>query len=219
MTLRGAPAGERAERADSRRKRLRLIAAARSAIAEHGLDVSATDIAGQAEVGVGTLYRRFGSKEGLIEAVLVDIIAAIAQTAREALTCEDPAAGLETVLTVLVREQAQNRGLSDFVAGEAASHSADFRRHTETLRQAIEELTRRAQAAGAIRTDVTWRDIAALAQSAAPSSACLGVSNGGEQWRRNLTVLLDGLRPPGVRAMPGTPPHDVESSRTDQQAP
>ncbi len=208
MTSPAAPSSG-SERADSRRKRLRLIAAARSAIAAHGLDVSATDIASQAEVGVGTLYRRFGSKEGLIEAVLVEVIAAVAQTAREALSYDDAAAGLETLLTVLVKEQAENRGLSDFVAGEAVSHSAEFQRHTKTLRQAVEELTHRAQAAGAIRTDVTWRDVAALAQSTATSSTCLGVSNAGEQWRRNLTVLLDGLQPPGTRTMPGNPPHDV----------
>lgn len=209
MPTQGPPAVEAKERADSRRKRLRLLAAARSAIAAHGIDVSATDIATEAEVGVGTLYRRFGSKDGLIEAVLVDIIAAIAQSAQESLSCENPVIGLETLLTVLVKEQAENRGLSDFVAGESASHSAEFRRHTETLRQAVEELTRRAQAAGAIRTDVTWRDVAALAQSAATSSTCLGVSNGGGQWRRNLTVLLDGLQPRGTRTLPGTPPHDL----------
>lgn len=209
MTTPGPPAGAATERADSRRKRLRLIAAARSAIAVQGLDVSANDIATRAEVGVGTLYRRFGSKDGLIEAVLVDVIAAVAQAARDALDDDDPVAGLETVLTVLVREQAENRGLSDFVAGDARNHSAEFQQHTESLRQAVAELTRRAQSAGAIRTDVTWRDVAALAQSAATSSTCLGVATGGGQWRRNLTVLLDGLQPPGTRKLPGTPPRDL----------
>jgi AcrR family transcriptional regulator len=209
MPMHSPSVGEATERADSRRKRLRLIAAARSAIATQGLDVSATDIANQADVGVGTLYRRFGSKDGLIEAVLVDIIAAIAQSAQDALEVEDPAEGLEALLTVLVKEQAENRGLSDFVAGETAGRSADFKRHTETLRRAVEELTLRAQAAGAVRADVTWRDVAALAQSAAMSSTCLGVSTEGEQWRRNLTVLLDGLQPPGTRRMPGTPPRDL----------
>ena len=53
----------KAERADSRRKRLRLIEAARIAVAEKGVHISAADIAARAEVGVGTLYRRFGSKD------------------------------------------------------------------------------------------------------------------------------------------------------------
>src|SRR5690349_14805930 len=119
MPMRSSSASEVTERADSRRKRLRLLAAARDAIAIDGLDVSATDIANQAEVGVGTLYRRFGSKDGLIEAVLVDLIAVIAQSAHDALASEDPVAGLEMLLTVLVKEQAENRGLSDFVASEA----------------------------------------------------------------------------------------------------
>jgi AcrR family transcriptional regulator len=209
MTMASSPTGAPKERADSRRKRLRLMAAARSAIAEHGIDVSASDIADQAEVGVGTLYRRFGSKEGLIEAVLLDTIAAIAESAQDALTCEDPMIGLETLLTVLVGAQAQNRGMSDFVASQAAGRSADFQRHTETLRRAVEELTRRAQSVGAIRPDITWRDVAALAQSTPTGSTCLGVSTDGDQWRRNLTVVLDGLRAPGFRAMPGTPPQDI----------
>ena len=62
------------ERIDSQRNRRRLIEAATDAIAEKGLEVSALDIATHAGLGVGTLYRRFGTKEALIEGVLVSVV-------------------------------------------------------------------------------------------------------------------------------------------------
>lgn len=52
------------------RLRLRLMEAARLVVAEKGLDAGAAEIAARAEVGVGTLYRRFGTKEALV----IDIV-------------------------------------------------------------------------------------------------------------------------------------------------
>jgi AcrR family transcriptional regulator len=65
------------ERADSRRKRLRLIEAGRLVVAEKGLDAGAAEIAARAEVGVGTLYRRFGTREAPVKDILTDGIAEI----------------------------------------------------------------------------------------------------------------------------------------------
>ena len=70
-TAREATGTAPTERIDSQRNRRRLIEAATDAIAEKGLEVSALDIATHAGLGVGTLYRRFGTKEALIEGVLV----------------------------------------------------------------------------------------------------------------------------------------------------
>ncbi|MDT0346388.1 TetR/AcrR family transcriptional regulator [Streptomyces litchfieldiae] len=206
-----APAPEGRERADSRRKRLRLVDAARTAVAQHGLDVAAADIAARAEVGIGTLYRRFGSKEALIEVVLLEATELMADAARRALDDGDPESALASFVTELARTQVANRGLAEFtrrVARPDAELSEPLRERTTLLRDALAELTVRAQAAGAVRADVSWRDIAVLAQAAAGTTNCLGVEAGGEQWRRTLGVLMDGLRPVAARPLPGIPPDD-----------
>jgi AcrR family transcriptional regulator len=197
------------ERADSRRKRLRLLAATRVAVAEQGLGVAAADIAERAEVGIGTLYRRFGSKDALIELVLLDSIGVVSTAAQRALDHEDPVSGLTTLLSVLAEGQVGNRGLREYTMGVGGERSESIREHTRTLRGALEKLVQRAQSSGAIRDDVTWRDVAVLAEAAATSGTYLGIAPEAEQWRRTLAVIMDGLRPPGSAPLPGRPPVDA----------
>ena len=59
-------------RADARRNRERVIAAARVVFAEQGRDAQMDDVASRAGVGVGTVYRHFPTKEALIEALAID---------------------------------------------------------------------------------------------------------------------------------------------------
>jgi hypothetical protein len=75
----------------------------------------------------------------------------------------------------------------------------------------LESLVQRAQSRGAIRDDVTWRDVAVLAEAAATSGTYLGIAPEAEQWRRTLAVIMDGLRPPGSAPLPGRPPVDATS--------
>ena len=202
------PEPDKVERADSRRKRLRLIAAARTAIAEDGLDVPSADIAARAEVGVGTLYRRFGTKEALIEAVLLDVMIMSVDAADEALAGSDPETNLENFMTALVEGWVANRGLSEFIATRSAYRSDALNGHSVALRDAMAKLTRRAQRAGVLRRDVTWRDLLAFVQAASSQVDALGIVGNDQQWRRTLGVLLDGLRSTAPRRLPGKPPAD-----------
>jgi AcrR family transcriptional regulator len=210
MSLDSAPTSGTKERADSRRKRLRLLKATREAIAEHGLNVSGADIAARAEVGIGTLYRRFGSKEALIEAVLTDAIASLVAAAATALAQEDAAVGLEAFMADLCRSVVANRGLKEVAAESRVRQSESYRAQMALLRDALKNLTERAQQAGVVRDDLTWRDVAILAQASATTGGALGVASSGEQWQRNLTVLMDGLRATGSHRLPGHPPTDAQ---------
>ncbi|MET0448239.1 MAG: TetR/AcrR family transcriptional regulator [Aeromicrobium sp.] len=192
------------ERADSRRKRLRLIEAARAAIAEHGLDASTTDITERAEVGVGTLYRRFGSKEALIADVLVDGVVEIQTWADAALSDDDAWRGLSCFLYAYTEAQLKNLGLAEFTSGTGTKHNLppQVAEAGSVLADAIDRLVQRAQQQGTLRDDVTWRDIVLISISPSGGVECLGATQGEQQWRRTIAIALDGLRGPAASTLP-----------------
>jgi AcrR family transcriptional regulator len=222
METQQAPAdGSASERVDSRRNRRKLIEAATVAIAENGLGVSALDIARHAEVGVGTLYRRFGSKEALIEGVLVSLVDELVEQADEALAADDPWLGFAAFMHAFGRAQLESRGLAELTG--AKRPSADTAGATgpsqpamhalaasnAKLRRATKRLVERAQSAGAMRADVSWRDVVLLSRAQVEAEDCVGVKAREEQWSRTVAILLDGLRAPGQTALPGRPPIDT----------
>src|SRR5919202_4558460 len=81
---------ERPLRADARRNRERILAAAREACAAHGENVQIDDVARSAGVGVGTVYRHFPTKEALIQALVAEKFGVTTQNIRAALEIEDP---------------------------------------------------------------------------------------------------------------------------------
>src|SRR5215212_2780874 len=85
------PAAEpRGLRADAERNRERVLAAAREAFAEQGLDASTNEIARRAGVGIATLLRRFPSRDELVGAVFADRMSAYTAASADALTDPDP---------------------------------------------------------------------------------------------------------------------------------
>ena len=68
--------------------------AASEVFTERGLDVSLDEVARHAGVGVGTVYRRFRTKEDLVEALFMDRIEEVATLAEEAAEAADPWSGL-----------------------------------------------------------------------------------------------------------------------------
>jgi AcrR family transcriptional regulator len=205
-----ADTGPVRERADSRRKRLRLVAAARLVVAERGLDAGVAEIAARAEVGVGTLYRRFGSREALVKDILLDGIAEIRSVVDRALSEPDPWVGLTLFLSEFSKAQSANRGLYEFTAGEASALSPELHDDTMRLRHAVQEVVERAHRAGALRGDVTWRDIVVLSLASVHASTCLGVKATDSQPERTAAILLAGLRADdGAFQLPGEPPNDL----------
>jgi AcrR family transcriptional regulator len=182
---------ERPQRADARRNRERVVAAARAVFAEHGREAQVDDVARRAGVGVGTVYRHFPTKQALLAALIVDAFDRIATEARRALEEPDPWDGLTRVLWFSAENLAGDRALSeamasnvDFPAGATAGQAV--------LIDAVGELMRRAQAAGSLRPDAEIDDI--------PMLMC-GVGMGrikghrcAEPWRRHLAIVIDGLR-------------------------
>ena len=182
----------RRPRADARRNAERLVEAARIAVAEVGVGVSAHEIARRAGVGVGTFYRRIPSLQALLETVLDEILAEIADVADRALADPDPWEGLCVFATAYVRLRAESCGVSEALGGACGDALA---RRLEELRGRIRRLVERAQSAGAVRADVAWQDVAFLFAAAATGEHTLGLRASDQQWERNLGVILHGLRP------------------------
>src|SRR3954447_4186536 len=140
---------QRPHRADARRNFDALLDAARTAFATRGPDVPLEDIAAQAGVGIGTLYRNFPKRENLFEAVYVGEVEELVRAAEDVAELE-PWPAFEAWL----------RRFSDYVVTKLAliselDKSSDlFRACREAMLGAGEPLFARAQAAGEVRSDV-----------------------------------------------------------------
>jgi AcrR family transcriptional regulator len=179
-------------RRDARENRERILAAARECFAAEGVDVPVEEIAHRAGVGMGTLYRRFPTKDDLIDAVLAEALDAYTRTAQRFLAEDDPWAGFCGFLERALELHAENLALKDVLAsGDHGAEGVEMAR--ERLRPIVARLISRAQEAGALRADFSPRDMPIVFWTAGRViEATAGVAP--ELWRRYLALLLDGLR-------------------------
>ena len=187
-------------RQDAQRNRELILAAAREEFREHGLDVSLEEIARRAGVGIGTLYRRFPTRDALIEAVFEDHVASFLALAEEALLIEDPWVGFSTFIEQLCERQASDFGLKDLLCTRLpdAKLMEDVRNRGRKL---IVKLIDRAQAAGALRPDVTPEDVEfVLWSNKSIVEATRHVAP--NAWRRNVALLLDAFRAENAHPLP-----------------
>ena len=201
-------------RKDAERNRKLILEAAEELFIERGLCVTLNDIARHAGVGVGTVYRRFRTKEELIEALFMDRLELIAAIADEALASPDPWSGLVSFMERMAETMAGNVGLRQMLM--FATYGRDLvavaRQHNAPL---IEQLVQRAQAAGQLRTDIRQTDIALLVLVLTETTQLAYAASPGI-WRRYLTLILDGMRPAreGVTPLPvpALLPEEMEKS-------
>ena len=150
-------------RADALRNRERLVEVAQSAFANNGIETSLEEIARQAGVGIGTLYRRFPRREDLIAAVLAERYLKLAECALVlAERREDADAALTEWLTLLIEHMAIYRGLSLAVKEAIHDQSTALGRTCKEMMDAGTGLLERGQRSGAFRADVTFYDVMAL---------------------------------------------------------
>jgi len=194
--------GTRPLRRDAERNRQRILAAAAEVFNERGLEVSLDEIARHAGVGVGTVYRRFRTKEELIEALFMDRLDMVAALGEEAFASPDPWAGLVSFMERMAEIMASNLGLRQMLM--LGTYGRDLvavaRQRNAPL---IERLVERAQAAGQLRADIRQTDIAFIVFVLTEATQLSHTANP-EMWRRYLTLILDGMRPAreGVTPLP-----------------
>ncbi len=193
-TVTGSTVSEqpRQPRSDSVRNRTRILEAAEELFGSEGLCVPIDDIAKQAGIGVGTIYRHFPTKEALFEAIVYRHFERLLETARSAPEGADAAEGLFEFLAELVDTAVTKRDLADALAGAGIDVKETAGELKHELEAAVAELLARAQRVGAVRTDVAITDLWALV-----TGTCMHGDRGGSAAAspaRMLAIVCDGLR-------------------------
>lgn len=182
----------RSLRKDAERNRQRVLKAARELFAERGIEATLNDVARHANVGVGTVYRRFATKEELLDAVFENGIDQLVALAEVALRQEDSWDGFVWFVEQMCELTATDRGLREMVYskvyGGCGVESSRLR-----LVPRISKLVERARDDGHLRPDVEHTDMPILGLLAGTVSEWAGHVEP-ELWRRYVGLLLDGMR-------------------------
>lgn len=177
-------------RADARRNRARILAAAEAVFAEKGASASTEEVAARAGVAIGTIFRHFPTKQDLLGALLKDLMARLADEANALIADGDPAVALYEFFTRVVEQAAAKKTVVELLAEAGVEVTVDG--PVEGLGRALGGLLERAQQAGSVREDVRLPEVMALL--AATSQGALHAGWSDDVRRRALAVIFAGLR-------------------------
>ena len=179
-------------RKDAERNRSRIVQAARGLFACKGLEPNLNDVARHAGVGVGTVYRRFATKQGLLEAVFEDALNQLADLAESALGQPDGWQAFVWYVERMCEITATDRGLREIAfskayAGDRVAAAQD------RLVPVVKQLVHRARGEGQLRAELSDTDMPIFGLIAGTVSEFAGHVDA-ELWRRYVAILLDGMR-------------------------
>ncbi len=187
-----SPTSARAPRSDSVRNRERVMQAARAVFAEEGIGAEMSAIAKKAGVGVGTVYRHFPTKADLLDALRYEHFRKLAEIVeeveREAL---GPWESVEALIWRCAEYTAVDTAMSEVLSQAPIGRGKDS--SVDRLREVTGRLVERAAADGTMRSDATIDDIPMMMCGFGRVSA-VQRAGGSVDWRRYLTIVLDGLR-------------------------
>lgn len=197
--------------AEASRNDERVVLAARAVLAVRPT-APMSEIARHAGVGVATLYRRYASRDALVEALWLDGIHTLENEARTALdrARSFPWAAFVGFMTGSLASGAAR--LVAALAGSSSSPSGELLLAEQRLRDAIAELVDLTQAAGAVRPDITAEDVALLFEQL----QAVRINDKQREVtlsRRYLELYLQALQAPGAAPLPGPPPTPAELLR------
>jgi AcrR family transcriptional regulator len=206
-------AGMETMRADARRNHEAIVCAARDLFAEKGMDAQMDEIARRANVGVGTVYRHFPAKEDLLDGLIARRFERLAERAAEAVdraSQGEPWEAFRGFIEWSAALQAGDRALSEAMASRSERmHDAAVASGLVGQLELLLDLVKRA---GALREDLIVEDIPAMVCSVG-SVAVAAAEKPGWRWDRVLAIWLDGVRAPGVTALPPLEPPPAQPER------
>jgi len=190
-TKRSQPA-QRKPRADAARNRERILEVAKEAFTRSGANASLDDIAKEARVGPGTLYRHFPTREELLQAVYRTELEKLAAAERKFAETMTPIEALRTWLLLFVDAIAAKQLIAPALNTLVGDHKKVFAASYAQMQEAIRSLVKRAIKSGDIRKDLDSMDLI---------RALVGVANvtTSPDWqqsaRRLVDILVTGSRP------------------------
>lgn len=195
------PSSRRGRQAEAARNDLLLLDAAREVFFCHGFDAPVSMVAQQAGVGIGSLYRRYATKEALLQHLCLLAMRQAIDAAAAGLADPEPWQGLVGYIRRCVEF---GSGALAPIAGTIDS-TPEMWSTAREARDLVERLVDRAQDAGALRAGVTALDIALLIER---FSRRIGLPSEEEENSRLrlLTIAIDGLHASNAEPLPGRPP-------------
>jgi AcrR family transcriptional regulator len=183
---------QRKPRADAQRNRARVLEVAKEAFSRFGAEASLDDIAKQAGVGAGTLYRHFPTREALIEAVYRTEVEKLAAAEQRFAETMPPIEALRAWMMLSVDYIAAKKIIAPVLNTLLGGSSKVFESSHTPIWEAIRALVKRAIKSGDIRKDLDPLDLL---------RALIGVANvaTSPDWqqsaRRLVDILITGSRP------------------------
>jgi AcrR family transcriptional regulator len=182
---------DRPLRADARRNREALLAAAREAFLAGAADTHVDEIARRAGVAVGTLYRHFDTREALIEAVYRQEVDELCSAGGVLLAAHAPDEALRRFLLLLVDHAGVGKGMGVALESIMATESPVFEDARAQMSAALDELLAAGVVARTVRGDVSGRTLLRALGGICGMRATAG-------WRDEAAkitqILFDGLR-------------------------
>ena len=193
MAAKSSQSAARKPRTDAQRNRERILGVAKEAFTRSGANTSLDDIAKQAEVGPGTLYRHFPTRDALLEAVYRIEVEKLAAAERELSEKLPPVEALRAWMLLFVEYIATKQIIAPALNTLVGGPSKVYEVSRAQVQGAIDALVKRAIKSGDIRKDLDPFDLL---------RALIGVSNvaSSPDWkqsaRRLVDILITGSRPP-----------------------
>jgi AcrR family transcriptional regulator len=198
-------------RADAAHNRALVLDAARRLFASRGLDVSMQEIANEAGVGIGTVFRRFPTKDALIATMLEEGIGQQLELVRSAVerSGDEPWEAFVDYVMRSTELLVAHRGLMEAIGSARVANPMHCDVRCE-LMDHLRLLVERAQRAGVLRADIVAEDIPAMQCAISRTSRMPMATLVPESWRRCCSVYLDGLRADGACTplQPSLLPHE-----------
>ncbi|MFF0299135.1 TetR/AcrR family transcriptional regulator [Streptomyces sp. NPDC004562] len=183
---------QRPLRADARANQDRLLEAAARTFAEQGADASLKAIAAEAKVGIGTLYRRFPTREDLIEATYRNETDRLSASARSLLAERAPVDALREWAEAFIDYMVTKRGMAEALPAILIARDGLRQHSRDALGEAVTALLEAGAAAGHIREDALPNDVLMALGGIALITA--------HEQQRDLASRLIGLLVDGLRA-------------------
>jgi AcrR family transcriptional regulator len=198
VAVREGSAGGRVLRADARRNREQILAAARDVFVERGAGAALDEIAKRADVGIGTLYRHFSDRQTLMRAVILDALAKTAEAGERALMDAPDAFGSLTTYMHAVLDL-RIAAVIPVLLEQVGLDGDELTSARERGARALQQIVDAAHATGSLSSDVTFGDIGLmLIRLSRPLPGRIAPELNSQLAHRHLDLLINGLQPAGL---------------------